>query len=95
MNVRWRISHIAFVGAFFIFKYILGADESQVSKISASIAIIGGADGPTAIYVTKKLAEHLLPAIAILMDLLLLGTRQAWSDPRSSVHSIRKSSLIT
>lgn len=32
---------------------------------SGAIAIMGGADGPTAIYVTKKLAEHLLPAIAI------------------------------
>lgn len=32
---------------------------------AASIAIIGGADGPTAIYVTKKLAEDLLPMIAI------------------------------
>lgn len=32
---------------------------------AAAVAIIGGADGPTAIYVTKKLAEHLLPAIAI------------------------------
>jgi len=32
---------------------------------AAAIAIIGGADGPTAIYVTKKLAEHLLPMIAI------------------------------
>ncbi len=32
---------------------------------AGAIAIIGGADGPTAIYVTKKLAEHLLPAIAI------------------------------
>ena len=32
---------------------------------AAAIAIIGGADGPTAIYVTKQLAEHLLPAIAI------------------------------
>lgn len=32
---------------------------------AAAIAIIGGADGPTAIYVTKKLAEELLPAIAI------------------------------
>ncbi len=32
---------------------------------AAAIAIIGGADGPTAIYVTKKLAEHLLPAVAI------------------------------
>ncbi len=32
---------------------------------AGAIAIIGGADGPTAIYVTKKLAEHLLPAVAI------------------------------
>ncbi len=32
---------------------------------SASIGIIGGADGPTAIYVTKTLAPHLLGAIAI------------------------------
>lgn len=32
---------------------------------AGAIAIIGGADGPTAIYVSKKLAEHLLPAIAI------------------------------
>ena len=32
---------------------------------AASIGIIGGADGPTAIYVTKSLAPHLLPAIAV------------------------------
>ncbi len=32
---------------------------------AAAIAIIGGADGPTAIYVTQKLAPTLLPAIAI------------------------------
>lgn len=32
---------------------------------AGAIGIIGGADGPTAIYVTKKLAEDLLPAIAI------------------------------
>ncbi len=32
---------------------------------AASIGIIGGADGPTAIYVTKTLAPHLLSAIAI------------------------------
>ena len=32
---------------------------------SAAIGIIGGADGPTAIYVTKTLAANLLPAIAI------------------------------
>ena len=32
---------------------------------AASIGIIGGADGPTAIYVTKSLAPALLPAIAV------------------------------
>lgn len=32
---------------------------------ASSIAIIGGADGPTAIYLTTKLAPHILPAIAI------------------------------
>ncbi len=32
---------------------------------AAAIAIIGGADGPTAIYVSKVLAEHLVPTIAI------------------------------
>lgn len=34
-------------------------------KDAASIGIIGGADGPTAIYVTKTLSPELLPAIAI------------------------------
>lgn len=32
---------------------------------AASIAIIGGADGPTAIFLTSRLAPQLLPAIAI------------------------------
>ena len=32
---------------------------------AASIAIIGGADGPTAIYLTSKLAPHLLGGIAV------------------------------
>lgn len=32
---------------------------------AAATGIIGGADGPTAIYVTKTLAPHLLPSIAI------------------------------
>ena len=34
-------------------------------KQSAAISIIGGADGPTAIYVTTKLAPHLLGSIAV------------------------------
>jgi sodium ion-translocating decarboxylase beta subunit len=32
---------------------------------AASIGIIGGADGPTAIFLTSRLADHLLPAIAV------------------------------
>ncbi|MBR2377355.1 MAG: sodium ion-translocating decarboxylase subunit beta [Clostridia bacterium] len=47
---------ITFFGA-----VLLGFPE----KVAGAIAIIGGADGPTAIYVTKKLAEEYLPAIAI------------------------------
>lgn len=35
------------------------------SAESASIGIIGGADGPTAIYLTSKLAPHLLGPIAV------------------------------
>lgn len=48
---------ITFLGAV----TILDFDPCQ----AGAIGIIGGADGPTAIYVTKKLAEPLLPAIAI------------------------------
>ena len=39
----------------------LGFDFAE----SASIAIIGGADGPTAIYLTSQLADHLLGPIAV------------------------------
>lgn len=45
----------------FIFALLLG----YTPKEAASIGIIGGADGPTAIYGTSKLAPELLPAIAI------------------------------
>ncbi len=47
---------ITFVGA-----SLMGFEYTE----AGAIAIIGGADGPTAIYVTKKLAEHLLPQVAI------------------------------
>lgn len=47
---------LTFTGAIF-----LGFTEAE----SAAIGIIGGADGPTAIYVTTKLAPHLLGSIAI------------------------------
>ena len=45
----------------FIIAIAFGFDPKEAS----SIAIIGGADGPTAIFLTTKLAPHLLPAIAI------------------------------
>ncbi len=47
---------ITFTGAVF-----LGFTEAE----AGAIGIIGGADGPTAIYVTTKLAPHLLGSIAI------------------------------
>ena len=40
-------------------------DIAFTNQEAASIAIIGGADGPTAIYLTSKLAPHLLGAIAV------------------------------
>lgn len=49
-----------------VFVTYLGANILGFSmKQSCAIGIIGGADGPTAIYVTKTLAPELLPAIAI------------------------------
>ncbi len=45
----------------FLLALLFGFDPKE----SSSIGIIGGADGPTAIYLTSKLAPHLLPAIAI------------------------------
>ena len=47
---------ITFIGAL-----LIGFSVTE----AASIGIIGGADGPTAIFVTKTLAPHLLSAIAV------------------------------
>lgn len=57
-------------GVFFTFvgALVLSALVPSISfgvKEASSIGIIGGADGPTAIYVTKSLAPSLLPAIAV------------------------------
>ncbi len=48
---------IAALGAFYLFGFT--AEEA------ASIGIIGGADGPTSIYLTAILAPHLLGAVAV------------------------------
>jgi oxaloacetate decarboxylase beta subunit len=45
----------------FMLAVLLGFSVAE----AASIAIIGGADGPTAIYVTSKLANDFIPMIAI------------------------------
>ena len=50
---------------FGIFAVLLVASQFFTMKEAASLAIIGGADGPTAIFTTIKLAPHLLGPIAI------------------------------
>ncbi len=66
---------VMFLGAaaqFGIFATVLGAVALSVGGVmdfsiadAAAIGIIGGADGPTAIYVASKLAPNLLGAIAV------------------------------
>lgn len=62
---------ITFLGAILLGAFSIGgfggegATAIDIFKEAASIGIIGGADGPTAIYVTKTLAPHLLSAIAV------------------------------
>lgn len=45
--------------------FILASLFGFTGAEAASIGIIGGADGPTAIYLTSKLADHLMSSIAI------------------------------
>ena len=53
----------AFLGA--VALNLISPDLGFTGPEAASIGIIGGADGPTAIYLTTKLAPHLLGAIAV------------------------------
>lgn len=55
--------YVAFLIAI-VSKYIPGFEGFDALE-AAAIAIIGGADGPTAIYLTSKLAPHLLGPIAV------------------------------
>ena len=54
---------VAFFGA--IAMNLISPELGFTGPEAASIGIIGGADGPTAIYVTSQLAPHLLGAIAV------------------------------
>lgn len=62
-----RLSIFGAAAQFGIFSVLLIAVASGMFtlKEAASLGIIGGADGPTAIYTTIKLAPHLLGPIAI------------------------------
>ena len=54
---------VAFLGA--VLLNVLGPSIGFTGPEAASIGIIGGADGPTAIFLTSKLAPQLLGAIAV------------------------------
>ena len=54
---------VAFFGA--IALNLISPELGFTGPEAASIGIIGGADGPTAIFLTSKLAPHLLGAIAV------------------------------
>ena len=57
----------AFLGAIALnaLNGVVGTTVGFTGPEAASIGIIGGADGPTAIFLTSKLAPHLLGAIAV------------------------------
>ena len=52
------------LGVYAAFLIAIGSGQFNAQE-AASIAIIGGADGPTAIFLTSKLAPHLLAPIAL------------------------------
>ena len=67
-NPKTLLGVAAQIGIFYVagsFSIILfGIFDFSISEASA-IVIIGGADGPTAIYVAGQLAPHILGAIAV------------------------------
>jgi carboxybiotin decarboxylase len=86
---------ITFIGAL-----ALGFSQQE----AASIGIIGGADGPTSIYLTNKLAPHLLGPIAVaaysymaLVPLIQPPIMRALTTPaerKIRMHSLRKVSKL-
>ncbi|TCT15007.1 oxaloacetate decarboxylase beta subunit [Natranaerovirga pectinivora] len=54
----------AFISAVFLGTYIPGL-EDITKEVAAAIGIIGGADGPTAIYIATRLAPEFLSPIAV------------------------------
>ncbi len=63
---------VTFLGVRELFPIILGSEqllellgETRIEQLAASVGIIGGADGPTAIFVTSKMAPNFLGPIAV------------------------------
>lgn len=51
---------------------IVSIISARAASEAASIGIIGGADGPTAIFLTSKLLPHyILPLFCILLEIFL------------------------
>ena len=57
--------YIAFALSILAFQWIPIGSETPIQNLAASIGIIGGADGPTAILVTSQLAPAFLGPIAV------------------------------
>ena len=57
--------YIAFALSILAFQWIPVGSDTQIQNLAASIGIIGGADGPTAILVTSQLAPAYLGPIAV------------------------------
>jgi len=61
--ITFMLGEAAQIGVFFA---VIGAMFMGFTiQEAAGIGIIGGADGPTAIYLCSKLAKHILPAVAV------------------------------
>ena len=61
--ITFMLGAAAQIGVFFA---VIGAMFMGFTiQEAAGIGIIGGADGPTAIYLCSKLAKHILPAVAV------------------------------
>lgn len=93
---------------FGVFAALIGAVSLGFSlPASASIGIIGGADGPTALYLCAKLCPEILPAVAVaaysymsLVPLIqppvikLLTTKEDRAITMKQLHSVSKTEKI-
>lgn len=65
MGIFFTFLMAIIVGTFFGLGLVDPSDPNYLYKAAGSIGIIGGADGPTAIFLSSKLAPQLVGAIAV------------------------------